>query len=315
MASPPCSDAARLRHDAMAGSAAPARAWLLVEHHGPWLIDAFGGSGIHEGIQHHLQRSAAAVGARILLIRRPGRQERRGTRAWAVVHGPTSAHPGTQVWGRWRHEDDLLGAAPALGEVRHTGAGAGRCTEATEAAEATADAEHDPLFLVCAHGRHDVCCAVRGRPVAAAVQARWPEQTWECSHVGGCRFAGNLVVLPDGVYYGGLDGEDAVEVLEGHLAGRSPAGHLRGTSSEAPVAQAAVAEVLRRRPGAAGAVSSSGVERLGPAAWRVRVRDAAEVLDVELEQRAAPPELLTCRAPRPAAPREFVVTGVRVIGR
>ena len=32
----------------------------------------------------------------------------------------------------------------------------------------------EPLFLVCTHGRHDRCCALRGRPVAAALAARHP---------------------------------------------------------------------------------------------------------------------------------------------
>ena len=49
--------------------------------------------------------------------------------------------------------------------------------------------EPEPMLLVCTHGVHDTCCAVRGRPVAAALARRWPEATWECSHVGGDRFA------------------------------------------------------------------------------------------------------------------------------
>ena len=67
-----------------------------------------------------------------------------------------------------------------------------------------------PILLVCTHGVHDTCCALRGRPVAAALAARWPGQVWECSHVGGDRFAPNVVVLPDGFYYGNLDPETAV---------------------------------------------------------------------------------------------------------
>lgn len=289
----------------MAGTAAPARAWLLIEHHGPWLIDAFGGSGIHEQVQHHLRAAAAAAGARILLVRRPGRQERRPSRAWAVVHGPASARPRAQVWGHWRHEEDLMAAVPALGEVRHTGS-------AGPSGQAGGGDDGAPLLLVCAHGRHDVCCAVRGRPVAAALQRRWPEQTWECSHVGGCRFAGNVVVLPDGVYYGGLDGDTSADVLAEHLAGRASTGHLRGVSDEVPVAQAAVVEVLRRHgPAAPGAFTAREVTQAGPSAWRVRVEGLGRRLDVELAQLAAPPAHLTCRAPRDVAAREFAVTSVQ----
>ena len=62
-----------------------------------------------------------------------------------------------------------------------------------------------PLFGVCTHGRHDACCAERGRPVAAALTASHPAETWEISHMGGDRFAANMVVLPEGLYYGRMD--------------------------------------------------------------------------------------------------------------
>lgn len=46
--------------------------------------------------------------------------------------------------------------------------------------------------------------------------------------MGGNRFAANLVVLPDGAYYRGLDATSAVEVVERHLPGRVDVEHLRG---------------------------------------------------------------------------------------
>lgn len=68
--------------------------------------------------------------------------------------------------------------------------------------------------------KHDTCCAVRGRPVGRALSDRWPELVWECTHVGGDRFAANVVVAPDGVYYGNLDAASSVEAVEQHLADR-----------------------------------------------------------------------------------------------
>ena len=56
----------------------------------------------------------------------------------------------------------------------------------------------DPLVAVCAHGKHDQCCAVRGRSATAAIAAQYPELTWECSHLGGDRFAAAMLVLPEG---------------------------------------------------------------------------------------------------------------------
>src|SRR5690606_7696048 len=88
----------------------------------------------------------------------------------------------------------------------------------------------DSLFCVCTHGRHDACCAERGRPVAAALEAAHPEQTWEVSHIGGDRFAANMVVLPHGLYYGRLDAVSALGVAGTHLAGGLDLDHLRGRS-------------------------------------------------------------------------------------
>ena len=88
-----------------------------------------------------------------------------------------------------------------------------------------------PLFGVCTHGRHDACCAERGRPVAAALTASHAAETWEISHVGGDRFAANMVVLPEGLYYGRMDPGTASQVAALHEQGRVDLARLRGRSS------------------------------------------------------------------------------------
>ena len=82
-----------------------------------------------------------------------------------------------------------------------------------------------PLYGVCTHGRHDACCAERGRPVCAALSELRPEQTWEVSHIGGDRFAANLVVLPEGLYYGHVEPESVARPgrpARGRAASTSP---------------------------------------------------------------------------------------------
>jgi (2Fe-2S) ferredoxin len=102
-----------------------------------------------------------------------------------------------------------------------------------------------PLFGVCTHGRHDACCAERGRPVAAALTASHPDQTWEISHMGGDRFAANMVVLPEGLYYGRMDPGTASHVASLYERGRVDIERLRGRSSyPMPVQYAEIA--LRR---------------------------------------------------------------------
>ena len=145
---------------------------------------------------------------------------------WVVVD-PLTATEESGVWSLGAPPDPGLAAALA----------------AFEAAGPLPEAASERL-LVCTHGRHDPCCATRGRPVAAALAARFPHETWETSHVGGDRFAANLVVLPSGTYYGGLDPASALHVVLAHRAGRVAATNLRGVATRSPVAQAALTGVL-----------------------------------------------------------------------
>jgi hypothetical protein len=156
---------------------------------------------------------------------------------------------------------------------------------------------------------------VRGRPVAAALAERWPGDVWECSHVGGDRFAGNVVVLPDGTYYGNVGADDAVPTIERHLDGVVDPERLRGSSLLPPVAQAA-AIAVHEQLGPAGPrdVRSAVVERTGHERWRVELTCVGPlphrvVVDVEAHHEEA--ALLTCRASHATSARTFVVTDVR----
>ncbi len=92
-----------------------------------------------------------------------------------------------------------------------------------------------PHVPVCTHGAHDVCCAVRGRPLARALPAA---DVWETSHLGGDRFAANVVVLPWGFVYGQVP-EDGDALVGAHAAGRVALPWLRGRAGLVPAAQAA----------------------------------------------------------------------------
>ena len=90
----------------------------------------------------------------------------------------------------------------------------------------------DPFYLVCTNGKHDACCAEFGRPVVDTLAPRLGDRLWECSHVGGDRFAGNLVCLPAGVFYGHLDPRrPRATVVRAHEDGRIDLDRWRGRSS------------------------------------------------------------------------------------
>jgi (2Fe-2S) ferredoxin len=273
----------------MLGTAAPATRWLLLEHPGGWLPAAFDSPGLPPGLGSTLHRTALAVGGRAVLVRRPGRRPAGAVRHWGVVDAD-----GRQQWGTWTRSGDLDAAVAAL-----------------RAGPSSAE-DRGPQLLVCTHGRHDVCCAVRGRPVAAAVAERWPDRTWECSHIGGDRFAANLLVVPDGTTYGGLDPDTAVAVVERHLRGEVDPDHLRGFATAPPPVQAALAAVLRDLgPGRPGDVRPGSVTATGPDTWEVEVLGAATLprrTVVEVRRSIQPAARLTCRAAGESTAHTYAAT-------
>ncbi len=221
-----CAVSSSGRPDDLAGTASTVRAFLLVEEPGPWGVDALRDSRLAVGAA--LGDAARAARVRPLLIRRHGRSSvSEGRRVFAAYADPERPWLESTVVGQ---PDDLLDLdLMALGRGESPG-----LTRTTA-----------PVIGVCTHGRHDACCAERGRPVAAALAAAHPEETWQVSHIGGDRFAGNLLVLPHGLYYGRLDPASGLAVAGAHLAGHLDLDHFRGRSGWAMPVQAA--EIALRR--------------------------------------------------------------------
>ena len=66
-----------------------------------------------------------------------------------------------------------------------------------------------------------------------------PEHTWECTHVGGDRFAANVLLMPAGLVYGHVDPGSVGELLRAYAEGRVVTSALRGRCGTAPAVQAA----------------------------------------------------------------------------
>ncbi len=286
-----CSDAAAGRGDPMLGTAPPQREWLLVEHPGPWPVTAPFGADLPTT----LLRQLGHPDVRTLFVRRHGRAgaaDRIGRRRrWF------RSSDGVVRTGRWERPDDLLAA---LGEDG-------------------GEPYPHPLLLVCTHGVHDVCCAVKGRPVAEALARRWPTETYECSHLGGDRFAPTVLMLPDLACYGGMTAETAVATVESHLAGRVDPTWMRGIAGLHPAEQVALGTVHERWGPAALTGSARLVEQTGTfdaGRWTVDVlgfdRAPAGVRVVMVSSRRAEARL-TCRAPRPTRAVQWDVVSVEPI--
>jgi hypothetical protein len=288
-----CSVQARVRGDAMVATAAAASRWLLIEQPGPWGRDALAQSRFDAVAAAALARRSRAEGVRLLLIRRPGDRLSDSGRRWAYVDG----RPGREgLWWSVRARDADLLDAPWDGSVGAPATG--------------------PVYLVCTHGGHDACCALRGRPLARSLPATGPAAVWECSHLGGDRFAANVVVLPHGFYYGQVPG-DGAGLVAAHEAGRVALPWLRGRSG-LPMPVQAAQHAARTELGLLGVddLAPRGLATLTPPGaeverWTVTLAGPGGDLLVTVESRpAGTAARLTCRAQHPAHPREWALLAI-----
>ena len=154
-----------------------------------------------------------------------------------------------------------------------------------------------------------MCCAVYGRPVVQALAEIDPERTWECSHVGGDRFAANVLLMPAGLVYGHVDAGEVGELVGAYEQRRVVPRLLRGRCGTVPAAQVAehhVRELLDED--ALDAFEPPVVQHLGHDRWRVDVVHVAgrQHLRVDLAERHDEvPIGLTCAADGPGRLRTW----------
>ncbi len=108
-------------------------------------------------------------------------------------------------------------------------------------------------LLVCTDGQHDDCCGRLGRPVYRAlvdeIERRGSSlRAAECSHLGGHRFAANLLALPAGDLYGRLEPGDAGALLAALEKDRPLRYRYRGRLGASEAAQAADGFLAARLP-------------------------------------------------------------------
>lgn len=274
-----CSTGSEERRESLAGTASTVRAFLLIEVPGSWGVDAVRDNRLPHAVKAELATRANRHGVRLLMIRKHGRSTPCDT-VFAAYADP--ANP-------WLETTCLAGPADLL-DLDLAALGTGR-------SPGLMLPHASPLFLVCTHGRHDVCCAERGRPVAAALHEIACDNTWEVSHIGGDRFAGNVLVLPEGLYYGRLSAAEAVALAESQKRGHLDLEHLRGRCGYPFPVQAA--EVFLRGEldcTALGALTLMARSRRGGQTEAVFTDGSRSwTVLVDTTERAA--EQLTCRAP------------------
>ena len=250
-----CATASLELAEPLAGTAAEADIWVILELREPWACDPFEqAESLGPAVQRHLAG---------FLERFPR------ARFQVICHERRCSGPLTFVFGR------SAGSAPALYEWALDGYDGLLDLDLDELAANGGPAGNlrkEPLFLVCTHGKRDRCCAKWGLPVYQALRARFGDHVWQTSHLGGHRFAPTMLALPHGYCWGRIEAPEAGEVVASYRRDRAVAHPdlLRGrTCFDRPAQAAEVALLVSADSPTAGGLSLTSLAPSG-AGWLAR---------------------------------------------
>jgi hypothetical protein len=292
-----CAAVSTASDEPLAATASRIDNWIVLEYRALWDRDVLGASRFSPELKAHLREQLHALApSRLLFVKKP---ERRAYGRRHVYFGSSKAGEERFFQLEVDHQEDLVGLdfAAALSGDGVPGA----------------PLDH-PLMVVCTHGKRDRCCAKNGQPLYDALrnetESTW---VWQSTHVGGDRFAGNVVMLPQGLYYGRVEPGDVPPLLEAHRAGRIEMEHYRGRAAYSFAVQAAE-HAIRESERLAGIddLELVGVDTLDDG-WRVRFRtkDAAVLEADVVSELSEEPVHLTCGAAEPQRARHYMATALR----
>jgi hypothetical protein len=276
---------------------------VLVEQPGPWGYDALASNRMPRAAAADLLQRARALDARLVLLRRPDDRTTQVVRGFVARTGPPDARslsrfvvPSADALGRVDLESLLRG------QTRYGGTAPG--------------SDDGPLFLVCTNGRRDPCCAERGRSVFHALARVAGGSAWECSHIGGDRFAANVVWLPEGVYYGRVTAQDTPRIAAASTNHRIVLDLYRGRTHQPMPVQAAETHVRR-------SLDLDGVDDVLWSEWGTAEASPHRIettfglttgrrVRVTVRVDRASPRPLTCHSERAGSPPVYVVESMDV---
>lgn len=213
----------------MPGTAEVVDVWIMLEQRASWPAQAVGPDGLPVALFGWLARQMDALAglglrARGQLIRQETR-EAGGRRLLLGYGGGLFQLP--LLADAQLAQLDLAGLVQALQNNALPPIAAQRLTQ--------------PQYFVCTNGRRDQCCARLGLPVYRRLRALVGSRAWRTTHVGGHRFATNVLTLGTGLVYGRVQVADCDAVVNATEAGEVAFAWLRGRSSYPKHVQAAEA--------------------------------------------------------------------------
>lgn len=249
--------------EAMAGTADVVDVWLMLEYRPAWKAKALAQSDLSAATRRWLDDAVAVMDrlglrSRVQLVRRPELDDP-DTRLFFGLHDELYEYSGTGY--------DFLQVLDPAELVLSPPPEAWR---------------REPHYFVCTNGQRDLCCARFGLPVYRELRQRFDNRVWQATHLGGHRFAPNVLVLPGGLLYGRVTLADLDGFARCCEAGEVAFDHLRGRSRYPQHVQAAEALLRRDRLRLLHVAGDDGAAQVtfadGGGAFRCRVRRRREPL-------------------------------------
>lgn len=218
-----CSAVSRDVGEPLTATAPHITTWFLLEYPGRWASRAAKDNELPEPVKSRLDSYLRYIPqSRLLLIRQRPRVATPGLRFFVAL---THADRQTLYEFELEDYDTLLGLD--LGAI-------------TQGEPAYDDYRRmRPLFTICMHGRRDRCCPLRGLPVHVEMMQHGGPAVWQSSHIGGHRFAPNVISFPQGMVYGRVPPARARTLMNDCRDGLVTPDLLRGRSCYDEPVQAA----------------------------------------------------------------------------
>ncbi|MDQ3907929.1 MAG: sucrase ferredoxin [Acidobacteriota bacterium] len=293
-----CSELSRNAGEQIFGTASTGELWLLVEYAHPWGARALESSALPPRVKSHLNALLKTIPrSRLLFIKRSACRE---TFNFFVVRARERRPYAVRL--ELGSYDELIGvdvASVAAGDSLAGGA-----------------LTRDPFYLVCTHGKRDKCCAKFGNVVYSSLSERVGASAWRASHVGGDRFAANVVCFPHGLFYGRVDDDSASRIASEYAQGRIVLENFRGRACHPHPAQAAECFV-RAEAGLTRLddLRLASSRRAGEMTWRVRFdAPGGKVYEALVTSRVSEfRTFITCKANEPKPAASFFLDDLRAL--
>lgn len=297
-----CSELSRAVAEPGFGTASIGETWLLIEYLEAWGMHALADSALSPRVKRHLNQVCKLIPRTRLLFIKQERLQRAGPLNFFVVRCRENA-PSIVRFDISDYEELLQLDVAALA----AGASLAGGVEVDE-----------PLFLVCTHGKRDKCCAKFGYALYKSLrEAKGGERVWQSSHVGGDRFAANLICFPHGLFYAHVTEDAGREIVAEYEGRRLVLDGYRGRACYSYPIQAA--EFFIRRETGIAAIDELRYlrhERTGEKSWLVKFagRGTGGMHEAHIAARASEfHNYITCQSAEEKRVVQYVLKDYRAI--